>query len=50
MRESLIDGLIKSIDSRVNAVIAAEGWYTRYSVLRRSSLVRKSRLSVNEVD
>ena len=30
MRQSLIDGLIKSMDSRVNAVIAAKGWYTRY--------------------
>ena len=30
MKQSLIDGLIKSMDSRVNAVIAAKGWYTRY--------------------
>jgi transposase len=30
MKQSLIDGLIKSMESRVNAVIAAEGWYTRY--------------------
>jgi len=30
IKQSLIDRLIKSIDSRVNAVIAAKGWYTRY--------------------
>ena len=30
MEQSLIDGLIKSMDNRVNAVIAAEGWYTKY--------------------
>jgi hypothetical protein len=30
MKQSLIDGLIKSMDSRVKAVIAAKGWYTRY--------------------
>ena len=29
MEQSPIDELIKSIDSRVNAVIAVEGWYTR---------------------
>jgi hypothetical protein len=30
MKQSLIYGLIKSMDSRVNAMIAAKGWYTRY--------------------
>jgi hypothetical protein len=30
MKQSLIDGLIKSMDSKVNAVIAAKGWYIRY--------------------
>ena len=30
MEQSLIDGLIKSMDNRVNAVIAAEGQYTKY--------------------
>jgi hypothetical protein len=30
IKQSLIDGLIKSMESRVNAVIAAKGWYTRY--------------------
>ena len=30
MEQSLIDGLIKSIDSRVNAVIAVKSWYIKY--------------------
>jgi len=28
--QDLIDGLIKSMDNRVNAVLAAKGWHTRY--------------------
>jgi hypothetical protein len=30
MKQSLIDELIKSMNNRVNAVITAEDWYTRY--------------------
>ena len=30
MGQAMIDRLIKSMDSRVNAVIAAKGWYIRY--------------------
>jgi hypothetical protein len=29
-KQSLIDRLIKRMNNRVNAVIAAKGWYTRY--------------------
>jgi hypothetical protein len=28
--EEVVTDLIKSMDSRINAVIAAKGWYTRY--------------------
>ena len=30
MPDTLVHDLIKSVDSRANAVIAAEGWQTRY--------------------
>ena len=28
--QDYIDGLIKSMDNRVNAVLAAKGWHTKY--------------------
>jgi hypothetical protein len=28
--QDYFDGLIRSMDSRVNAVLLAKGWYTKY--------------------
>lgn len=30
IREDTVTALIKSMDTRINSVITAEGWYTRF--------------------
>ena len=32
--EELVDGLIRSMERRVQVVIAAEGWYTQFKKLK----------------